>query len=361
MAKRGIKNKIKRSCQKQSKQNKKQPREKELYIFFRTLARPKAAGWGCRLCLQTQHRRSTLEGGEHHLHGGGWGRWLQLRRTRGAGNAPPEAAAPPAQPASPPGSLARSGPGRGRGRGSAGASQGEMAPSPHRAQCPHGRSVPCSVPWSSQVPEAEPPPCRGGAGCCAVCRQLELFQARQSWGREQASQQECSEARALGQAACSEAQSSDLPSPCQPLLSRAPSGEAGSGGHGPGGGRSGEAGSGGHGPGRVSTVSTGRGRKPRGGEVAMLQVTDAPWCHPGAGGWWQPREGSKGWLRAELWGAGHGHTLVSTHLFSGEGLLFGRGVGVSPAWGGASSPFLWPVGQSHWEEGLKARLVEMEG
>lgn len=96
----------------------------------------------------------------------------------------------------------------------------------------------------------------------------------------------------------------------------------------------------------------------------MLQVTDAPGAtvgHPGAWGWWQPREGSKGWLRAGLWGAGHGHTLVSTHLFSGEGLLFGRGVGVYSAWGGASSPFLWPVGQSHWEEGLKARLVEMEG
>lgn len=70
--------------------------------------------------------------------------------------------------------------------------------------------------------------------------------------------------------------------------------------------------------------------------------------------------GSKGWLRAGLWGAGHGDTSVSTHLFSGEGLPLGRGVGVSPVWGGASSLVLWPVGQSHWEEGLKARLVEME-
>lgn len=53
--------------------------------------------------------------------------------------------------------------------------------------------------------------------------------------------------------------------------------------------------------------------------------------------------GSKGWLRAELWGAGHSHTPVSTHLFSGEALLFGRGVGVAPAWGGAGGPFsgLW--------------------
>lgn len=39
------------------------------------------------------------------------------------------------------------------------------------------------------------------------------------------------------------------------------------------------------------------------------------------------------WLGAGMWGAGHGHTTGNTHLFSGEGLLFGRGVGVSPAWG----------------------------
>lgn len=96
----------------------------------------------------------------------------------------------------------------------------------------------------------------------------------------------------------------------------------------------------------------------------MLQVTDAPGAtvgHPGALGRWRPRVGSKGWLRAGLWGAGHSHTPVSTHHFLGEALLFGRGVGVSPAWGGASSPVLSPAGQSHQEEGLKARLVGMEG
>lgn len=34
-----------------------------------------------------------------------------------------------------------------------------------------------------------------------------------------------------------------------------------------------------------------------------------------------------------MWGAGHSHTMVRAHLLSGGGLLFGRGVGVSPAWG----------------------------
>lgn len=114
-----------------------------MYIFSQTLVRPKAAspaggsGSACRRSTDAPH----WSAGSTTRTGVGGGRWLQLRRTRGAGNAPPEAAAPPAQPASPPGSLARSGHGQGRGRGSAVASRGETAPSPHRAQCPQSVSL----------------------------------------------------------------------------------------------------------------------------------------------------------------------------------------------------------------------------
>lgn len=113
MAKRGNKNKIKRSCQKQSKQNnKKQSREKELYIVFQTLA-PRAAWPGVPALPADAADVPHWGAGSTTCTGVGGGRWLQLR-TWGAGNAPPKAAAPPAQPASPPGSLARSGQGQGR-------------------------------------------------------------------------------------------------------------------------------------------------------------------------------------------------------------------------------------------------------
>lgn len=70
-AKRGIKNKIKRSCQKQSKQNKKQPGEKGLYILFRTPGQsvPRPPGWGAGSAC----RCSTREGEAHHVLEGGGG------------------------------------------------------------------------------------------------------------------------------------------------------------------------------------------------------------------------------------------------------------------------------------------------
>lgn len=226
--------------------------------------------------------------------GVGGGRWLQFRRTRGAGNALPKAAAPPAQPASPPGSLARSEQGQGRGRGLAVASQGDTAPSPHRAQCPQwGPAHESGHPKSQR----QNPSLERWCGLLCFLHTAGAFPGQALFGARASQPAGVLRGKGLGQAACSEMQLSNLPSPCQPLLSRALSGEAGSARHSPGGGRCGEAGSGGHGPGGGRTVSTGRGRKPHGGEAAMLQVTDAPGAivgHPGALGWWRPRVGSKG-------------------------------------------------------------------
>lgn len=65
------------------------------------------------------------------------------------------------------------------------------------------------------------------------------------------------------------------------------------------------------------------------------------------------------WLRAGMWGAGHCHAMVSTHLpqlapTTSQVKDCSLG-GVSPAWGGGSSPCLCPGGQSHGEEERKAR------
>lgn len=117
------------------------------------------------------------------------------------------------------------------------------------------------------------------------------------------------------------------------------------------------------GPGIAGRFSHREGKKNHraGGNVAKLQDTVVLWGrHPWA--WAGMRQG-----------AGKGHTMaeplcpsvpsprLSTHLFAGvvlrveHGALAAlwRGEEGGPAWGGGSCPFLYPMGQSPWKEGLK--------
>lgn len=188
MVKRGIKNKVKRSCQKQSKSNKKRPREKQL----------------CRYSSKDILTKGSL----------GWGSGSACRRSTnparcGCGECPPaqgtpspEAAAPIAQPGRPLGSPGWTGTRPGRHRGSAVASQGEMAPSSHRTPPTVGAVRPAGGPERHWWPQETP-----AAGACeslaiasprgrvsslerwcwmllCLCRLWSIFRLRLLWGAQ---------------------------------------------------------------------------------------------------------------------------------------------------------------------------------